>query len=120
MVDLTGLPLSQLSELASVALAQALASAWQPLGPYTASGQIVNGKGRLCGLTLKATTATIAQVRLWDVESNGGRIIADLDVSQGFSVMGGPSEPGVAFMSGLYLEVLAGAPSLCVWLHRHD
>lgn len=118
-MDLSGLPLPQLSELASVALAQALASAWQPLSPYTASGQIVNGRGRLCGLTLRATTATVAVVRLWDGESNGGQIIVDLDASQGFAVMGGPSDPGVLYKSGLFLEVLAGAPSVCVWV-RND
>lgn len=119
MAGVGDLPLPVLSELASVALAAALSGSWQPLGPYSASTQIIAGSGRLCGITLRATTATVAAVRLWDGDGNNGQLILDVDASQGFAIMGGPSDPGVQFRSGLYAEVLTGTPSLCVWV-RND
>jgi hypothetical protein len=115
-MDLSQLPLPQLSELASVALARALASPVVPLGPYTASGQIFTGQGRLVGYTVRATTATAAVVQLYDGDGTGGQMVADVDATQGSAHDGGPGDPGITIKSGLYLNVAAGAPSVVVWV----
>lgn len=85
------------------------------LGPYTASGLIVSGSGRVTGFTFRATTATIAVAQLYDGGGTNGQAIVDMDVSQGFAVTGGPGEPGIRIERGLYFNVQSGAPSLVVW-----
>jgi hypothetical protein len=86
------------------------------LGPFTASGVIMTNGGRLKGYTIRATTATIAVVRLWDGAGTGGQAVATLDVSQGFAIVFGPMDKGVHLDRGLYLEVVSGAPEIVVYV----
>lgn len=85
------------------------------LGPFTASGKVFSGAGRLIGWTLRATTATVVTVTLHDGTDANGQMLADMDASQGFAVSSGPGEPGIRFTGGLYFNVVAGAPSLVLW-----
>lgn len=86
-----------------------------PLGPYTASGKIVTGPGRLIGFSLRATTATVAVGQLYDGEGTGGQMVADIDASQGDALVCGPCDPGVALERGLYFNLASGSASLVVW-----
>lgn len=85
------------------------------LGPFTVSGKVFSGAGRLIGWTLRATTAVIATATLHDGIDANGQMLADMDASQGFAVSSGPGEPGIRFTNSLYLNVVAGAPSLVLW-----
>lgn len=87
-----------------------------PVGPFTASGQCYTGSGFLAGWSSRATTSAVAETGLYDGTSTGGQLIKELDVSQGFAVIAGPSFPGIRFRRGLYLTVIAGAPKLTLWI----
>jgi hypothetical protein len=87
-----------------------------PVGPFTASGTIYTGSGFLCGFTLMATSATIADSSLYDGSSAGGQQIFRLDVSQGEGTPVGPTFPGIRFRRGLYWNINSGLPSLVVWI----
>ncbi len=85
------------------------------LGPYSASGVIFSGPGRLIGFTAMTTSATAGEFKLWDGSGNGGQQIAHLDVSQGFAILSGPNDPGIKIRRGLYFEKIAGTPEVTVW-----
>lgn len=86
------------------------------LGEFTASGMVINGAGYLAGFSLMATTATVAQIRLRDGQDATGLAIKRVDVSAGFGIIATSSFPGIRFDAGLYLEVVAGAPAVCIWV----
>lgn len=115
MAGVEDLPLPVLSELASLALARELARAGRPLGPYTTSGQILTGPGRLLGFIATATTATAIVAALYDGDGTGGQGIADLTAAQNAPLVVGPGDPGIEIRSGLYLDKSAGSPSVYVW-----